>query len=71
MKAYIIDRKVLTAFRRVFGRRLARLRELPQEEHPQACTAVKVARKNLMAFRRAHPELIDPPARQLSLELEV
>lgn len=71
MHAYVEDRKILTAFRLVFGRRLAAMRDVPPQKRDRAGMELGAARRNLMSFRRRHPELVDPPAPQLSLELGV
>ncbi len=69
MKAHVEDRKILTAFRLVFGRRLGAMRSVAPEKKERARMELGAARANLMGFRRRHPELVDPPAPQLSLEL--
>lgn len=64
------DRKILTAFRLVFGRRLSAMKNVPPEGRDRARMELGAARANLMGFRRRHPEIVDPPAQQITLELE-
>jgi len=71
MRAHTEDRKILTAFRLVFGRRLAAMRDVPAQRRERARMELGAARANLMGFRRRHPELVGPRAEQLSLELGV
>lgn len=67
--AKVEDRKILSALRLVFGWKLAAMKDVPPEERKRASRELVAARANLMGFRRRHPELVDPPVRQLSLEV--
>lgn len=69
IEAHTEDRKILLAFRLVFGRRLSAMKDVPAHKRDRARMELGAARANLMGFRRRHPELVDPPAQQLSLEL--
>lgn len=74
IRAYVIERKILLAFRRLFGHRLARMQELkdaPEQQRTDALQSLGKSRRDLMRYRSNHPELIGPPAKQLSLVKEL
>ncbi len=74
VKALVTERKILLAFRRLFGRRLARMQELKdatEQQRADALQSLGQSRWNLMRYRSNHPELIGPGAKQLSLVKEL
>ena len=69
MKAHTIERKIFKALRLVFGRRLGSLKDMPEAKRPAALEALRSARRNLVEYRTAHPELIDARVVQERLAL--
>ena len=74
IRAHVTERKILLAFRRLFGRRLAAMQELkdaPEQLRAEALQSLGKSRRDLIRYRSNHPELIGPEAKQLSLVKEL